>query len=70
MNDSNWNFGPDTFYPATSYTATSLHDAVKIRLNKENQTIHSKNVDNRPVSIFTRFKNTVKNGPKKIALGT
>jgi hypothetical protein len=58
-----WSYGPDDMRPAVSHTASKLDQAVKIR-------DHSKQpIDSRTVSVFTRFKNTVKREPKKIALG-
>jgi hypothetical protein len=64
-----WDLGPDCLYPASCYTTSKLDGAVKLRIDGERLTLNKKNPSFEPVSIFTRFKQTVEEGPEKIALG-
>jgi hypothetical protein len=68
-NDSEWDLGPDNLYPTSLETATRLCDAVKLRINDKKLTINKKNPDCVPISLFTKFKQIVEQGPSKIALG-
>jgi hypothetical protein len=68
-NSVEWDLGPDCLYPAASYVSTSLDTAVKLRIDEKKLTLNKKVCSLIPVSIFTRFKKTVEEGPNKVALG-
>jgi hypothetical protein len=59
--------GPDCVIPATSYASAKLDQPVKLRVDyaRDNQKNHSYE----PLSIYTRFKRTVEQGPDSKALG-
>jgi hypothetical protein len=68
-NKPEWNLGPDNLYPASSFTSSNLNDAVKVRNDYKKLTINKKHPSTTPVSIFTKFKQSVENHPDKAALG-
>jgi long-chain-fatty-acid--CoA ligase ACSBG len=63
LHESNvWSSGPDSLFPATSYTATSLAEGVKLRLGDEDALRYP------PLSIYTMMKQTVEKKPNHYAL--
>ena len=58
---SSYNLGPDHVLPANSYTATKLHESVKLRYNSLNKL--------KPTSLHTIFKQRVDKTPNHAALG-
>lgn len=59
----NWIYGPDKLMEASSYIATKLSDAVKIRSNVNNAKLMQ------PISIYSMFHQVVAKVPNHIALG-
>jgi hypothetical protein len=66
---ADWNLGPDNLYPTQKATACKLDDAVKLKTDEKKLTLNPKDLRIEPVSLFTKFKQTVEEGPEKIALG-
>ncbi len=66
-----WRLGPDNIHPARSYTTCKLDEAVKLRLDNHPLKMNREqyNLNFKPISIFTKFKNTVELGSDNIALG-
>lgn len=57
-----WNLGPDNLRPTNSYTSIKLTDPVKLRLDDEFSQL-------KPISIYTKFRNTVEEIPNYPAIG-
>jgi hypothetical protein len=64
-----WCMGPDNLHPARSYTTSRLDEAVKLRLDNHPFRVDRMAVDFKPISIFSKFKNTVELGSDRIAMG-
>jgi hypothetical protein len=67
--DLEWNLGPDNLYPAKSYTTCKLNEATKLRDDSRKLTINKKTLNRTPISVYTKFKETVEKSPNKPALG-
>ena len=57
-----WTKGPDTLFPATSSISTKLDEAVTIRFDPELY-------EQKPISIYSWFKEMVDRLPNQYALG-